>query len=339
MKRMWILTGAALAAACGGSEPQQAAEPREPVAVTVTDVWSAAASLSQAARVESAREAEVATRASGTLTRIAVDVGDRVRTGQVLASLDDADVQARIAAAQSQLELAELTHGRVQRLAADGAASQQELDEVAARLQAARAQFEEARAQGAYVQVTAPFDGVVVARLADPGDLAVPGRPILRLAGSGAVKVAADLPSHFAGSVEEGQVLQVRTSGGERVDATVTRVVPTLDAATRRFRVEVAPADGSGLTAGEVVRLELPGTGDGTRWLPVDALVRQGQLTGVFALESDTLRLRWIRTGRVVGEAVELLAGPAGEITVVRRPDPALRDGQPVSSVTREEVR
>jgi hypothetical protein len=172
--------------------------------------------------------------------------------------------------------------------------------------------------------------------MADAGDLAVPGRPVLRLAARGEVKVVADLPSALAGTLREGAVVRIRTVDGRVVPGVLTRVVPSLDAATRRFRVEASPSDEGALRPGQLVRLELAGAGEGTRWLPADALVRRGQLTGVFAVEGDTLRLRWIRVGRIEGEAVELLAGPAGALTVVRRPTADLRDGQSVSSVSTE---
>jgi hypothetical protein len=76
-------------------------------------------------------------------------------------------------------------------------------------------------------------------------------------------------------------------------------------------------------------RLEIEGGGPETRWMPADAVVRRGQLTGVFVVESDTLRLRWVRLGESRGDAVEVLAGPAGDVRLVRRPAPQLVDGQP----------
>jgi hypothetical protein len=76
-------------------------------------------------------------------------------------------------------------------------------------------------------------------------------------------------------------------------------------------------------------RLELRGGGDQTRWMPADAVVRRGQLTGVFVLETDTLRLRWVRLGERRGDAVEVLAGLSGDVRLVRRPAPQLADGQP----------
>lgn len=336
-----VAAGLALVAtvqACGPSPDQTGTVHREPVAVTVTDAWTADADRTFTARIEAAREAHVATRTSGTLRSIPVDVGDRVRSGQVVAVLDGEDVSARIRAAEAQRALAEQTHGRVSRLAAQGAASQQELDQATAALEAATAAVAEARAQAGYVEVTAPFAGIVAARMADPGDLAVPGRPVLRIQGDGAVRVVADLPADAESLVAEGTAVTVAGAGGT-VAATVSRVVPALDPASRRFRVEARFEEASPWRPGAVVRMALQGAGGGSRWVPDDAVVRRGQLAGVFALERDTVRLRWLRLGRRTDGAVEVLAGPEGPLTVVRRPGPEMVDGRPVSGVTREEAR
>jgi len=86
---------------------------------------------------------------------------------------------------------------------------------------------------------------------------------------------------------------------------------------------------------GAFVRLTIPEGAGATRWIPADAVVRTGQLTGVYTVEDDVLHLRWIRLGRTHGEAVEILSGPTGVLTVVRSPARGLQDGQPVSGVTR----
>lgn len=341
------VAGAALtgltASACGHDAPQRTAEPLPAVSVTVTPAWASAADHSFTARVEAEQSANVATRMSGTLTTVAVQVGQRVAEGDVLARLDDTDVRARITAAEAQVALAEQTHGRISRLAADGAASQQELDQITAQLAAARAGLTEAQAQAAYVEVRAPFAGVVTARMADPGDLALPGHPIVVLEGQAGLKVVADLPADQVGQVREGDRVLVhagRAAGaaGAAVEGSVRRVSPSLDARSRRFRVEVTSADVLPWPAGEVVTLSFQAEGTGTRWIPSDAVVRRGQLAGVFALENDSLRLRWLRLGREVEGRVEVLAGPAGEMSVVRRPAADLRDGAPVASVSVERV-
>lgn len=336
MNRIVLAAGAVLAlAACGADAPEAAHRELEPVAVTVTASWTASSRAAHPARVVPLQEAEVATRMAGSVSRMAVRVGDRVAQGALLASLDAADVNARIAAARAQEELARRTFTRVENLHRDGAASLQELDQARAQLAAAESMTREAEAQAAYVEIRAPFAGTVTARMADEGDLAAPGHPLVQLSGNG-VKVVAELPAELVGSVRAGD--RVRLEVGTRVvEGTVRNVAAALSRASRRFPVEVTPEAGAELLPGAFVRLTLPGGGSETRWIPTDAVVRRGQLTGVYALEADTLRLRYLRLGRERDGAVEILAGPPGELQVVRAPASGLEDGHPVQGVTRAE--
>lgn len=341
VRRHTGLVGAALLAtaaftlsACHGDAPERERPQLDAVSVTVTPAWSSTADRGYTGRVTAADEAQVATRASGTVTAVLVEVGEPVRVGQLLATLDDTDVVARIQAARAQVELAEKQHGRISRLADDGAASQMELDQATAQLQAARAMLQEAEAHAAYVEVKAPFSGVVTARMADPGDLAVPGHPIVTVQTRGASKVVADLPAGAQESVTEGMPVTL-SHGGAAVPATVSRVVPALDARSHRFRIEVRSEEPLPWSAGQVVTLNVADAGSGTRWIPADAVVRRGQMAGVYTVENDSLRLRWLRLGRTLDDAVEVLAGPAGDLTVVRSPARELMDGQPVSEIQR----
>lgn len=328
-----VLTATVVALAACHAEPEPTARgPQTPVSVQVSPVGSAAAAAFQPARVVPEQEADVATRLAGTVASIPVQVGDQVSAGTRLATLDDADLQARIRAAQGQADLARRTFARMENLARDGAASPQELDEARARLAAAEGAVADAEAQAAYAVIRAPFAGTVTARMMDPGDLAAPGMPLMRLASRG-VKVVADLSADRARGLSVGQAVGVEVDGDLEAGR-ILRVVRSLDPASRRIRVEI-DVEGDPLP-GTLARVRLPGAeGDpGSRWVPADALVRSGQLTGVYAVERDTLRLRWVRLGRQSGDAVELLSGPAGELVVVRDPAPELRDGQPVSQAT-----
>lgn len=336
MKRVIPIAATLAVAACAAEEPGRLPMTAEPVAVTVSAVLRAPAVESFPARVVSERTADIATRMSGTVERMLVDVGARVRRGDALLALDAADIQARVGAARAQEQLATRTFERVENLQRDGAASQQELDQVTAALEGARAQRAEAEAQRAYAVVTAPFDGVVTRRMADPGDLAVPGRPLLTVVEPGALKVVADLPAGRAGSLEVGRTAQVRIEGAIHA-VRVTRVVPALGEGSRTFRVEAAfERAPTGLVPGSYGRLEVERAGEGPRWVPADAVVDHGQLTGVYAVEADTLRLRWVRLGQRRDDAVELLSGPVGLNGVVRRPAAELFDGRPVSRASEE---
>lgn len=342
MTRLLIpLTLAATLAACSTEDPGRIPRTDEPVEVTVSTATRAPSTRTVAASVVAERSADVATRMSGTVQEVPVDVGSRVARGDLLLRLDGGDVQARIDAARSNLELAERSHRRISNLAADGAASQSELDEVTARLEAARAALQEARAQQEYVEVRAPFSGEVTTRSVNPGDLAAPGRPLLRLVGHDALEVHAEVPAQRAGSLMVGQPVRIRVADVKHpLEAEITRVSRALESGSRTFRVEAALQDPpAAVLPGAYARMELTDVDEGPRWIPEDAVVRRGQLRGVYSVERDTLRLRWVRLGRSVDGAVEILAAPGDELQVVRRPAADLHDGQPVARTTREPFR
>ena len=240
--------------------------------------------------------------------------------------------------AEASAELARQWHERIASLAADGAATAQELDDADARLEMAEAALRDARSQLDYVVLRAPFAGVITGRMADPGDLAVPGVPVLTMIGTGGLKVEADLPAELAGRLAVGTEAAVFwPESGERFPATVARLVPAVERRSRRFRVEAqfqaVPAGMPNIPPGSFVRLELGEPTATTRWIPADAVVSRGQLKGVFVVEDDQLRLRWVRLGQHLDGTVELLAGPSPEARLVREPTVELTDGQPVSRV------
>ncbi len=341
MKRtqIGIIALVTLTAACGG-EPGELPESHEPADVTVSTSVSATGITTAPGTVVATRQAELATRVSGTIRNVAVDVGTEVTEGQTLVSLESRDVDARIASARAAAELARAWHQRIAALAADGAATAQELDDAEARLDMAEAGLRDAMAQRDYVVLRAPFAGVITARMADPGDLALPGQPVLQLIATDALKIEADLPGELSGRIAAGDLIGVfEPESGSRHAARVTQVVPAVDLSSRRFRIEARFASDSAalvtLPPGSFVRIELDQPTATTRWIPADAVVRRGQLTGVFVVVGGELRLRWVRTGERLQGAVELLAGPAGNALLVRNPTPSLVDGYPVGDVRR----
>lgn len=339
MRPILVTIALVLAAlACGREDPGRV-PPAPEVSVVVSPVAAGPGLRAFPAEIVATDNVEVATRASGLVRRITVDAGERVRRGQLLVEIDGGDVAAGLAAAEADAELARRYHERIAALEKDGAATPQELDEAEAGLATAEARVREARTRLGYVRLISPIDGVVTRRNVDPGDLIVPGQTALAIASSAGRKVAADLPAAEAGRLEPGgAVTVVLPQSSVRLPARVTRVVPALAGRSQTFRVEasVENAGDTPLLPGTYVRLEVIRPGLETRWIPADAVVRQGQLRGVFVVEDDTLRLRWVRLGETRSGAVELLAGLRGDVRLVRAPGPELADG---SAVTGIEVR
>jgi RND family efflux transporter MFP subunit len=337
MKRIALLSVAVAFTACGSEEPGRLPQTSDAVDVVVSVAERAPVLETFSARIVSERTAEIATRMSGTVQRVHVEVGKSVRAGDALVSLDATDVDARVAAAEAGFELAERSFGRVENLAADGAVSAQELDQARASLQGARARLTEAQAQEAYAVVRAPFDGVVTRRSVDPGDLAAPGSPLLTMMAPKALKVVADLPAERFGIVAVGDTVTIDVEGSpEAASAVVTRTVPVLGGTSRTFRIEAHLDSSARALPGAYARVRLTRADAGSTWIPLDAVVVRGQLTGVMVVEGATLRLRWVRLGQERDGAIEVLAGPVGTFTVVRRPSAELTDGTPVGTAKNE---
>ena len=336
MKRYMMLFVPLLMASVTACDREEPGEVETVDAVGIVGVSAAAfaeGGTQIPARVVARETANLATRASGTIESVLVNAGSAVRRGQVLVRLDASGVESAVARAEAQTVVARRTFDRLSSLERDGAATRQELDQAEASLRTAEAMLEEAHAAREYVSLRAPFDGTVSARFADPGDLAVPGRPVLVISGATGVKLEADLPAAMANAVADGQrVTVVAPRSGGRWPATVRRVVPVIDLASQRFRVEAMFESSDDLpVAGSFVRLEIAGRGEASAWVPSDALVRRGQLSGVYVVSDNAIRLRWIRTGRRTADAVEVLAGLGQGTLVVRDPDPGLVDGAAVS--------
>lgn len=317
--------------------PSQGGEDRMVVDVTVsTPAWLDAPEI-HTATVEPRRTVVVATRIAGTIENVRVDVGDRVRAGDALVTIDGSELTAAVAAAATQAEMARKTYDRISSLASDGAASAQEHDQALTALRTAEARLDEARARSRYTELSAPFDGFVVSRAADAGSLAAPGQPLLELASVEANELVAELPPRLWGSVAEGVVLRLdHPETGWSGSAVVIRRSPRLATGTRRFRVELRVTDSDQLPLpGSRVQLLLGGSQDPSLWLPMDAVFRRGQLTGAYTVEGGRLRLRWIRTGLSDGDRIEVLAGLTVDAVVVRSPTSDLSDGALVGRLTR----
>ncbi|MEE9133289.1 MAG: efflux RND transporter periplasmic adaptor subunit [Gemmatimonadota bacterium] len=327
----------AAAAGCGG-EPGELPAGTEPVDVVVSTSVAAQGVLTAPATVLATEQAELATRISGTIRRVLVDVGTRVSLGEALVTLDTKEIDARLQGAEAAARLARQWHDRIASLAADGAATAQELDDAKARLEGAEAALRDAQAQRDYVILRAPFSGVITARRADPGDLAVPGVPIVEMIGDGELKIEADLPAELAGSLSVGdEIVVYQPESADRYAARVTRVVPAVERASRRFRIEARFESDldelPDIPPGAFVRMELDQPATTTRWIPADAVVTRGQLHGVYVVVDKNLRLRWVRLGQQLEGTFELLAGPPQAALLVRDPAPELVDGQSVGNV------
>lgn len=308
-----FLVAALLLTGCGQGESARSAE-QDPPVQTIPAVRLAvrqSAGVFRAAGVVRARErAEISTRMAGRIESVRVRPGDRVRAGQLLATLDGATVDASVDQVAAALELATTNLRRVERLYADSAVPVVQLEQARASHAQATAQAKAAANERRYTSLTAPFAGVVTARSADPGDLATPGRPLIVIEGDGAREIVLAVPEPVAARLKRGQTITTRIGSDERpVTAQVAAIVPAADPASRTIEVRLTTAHK--LAPNLTAVADLPGGAEAPGLLvPRSAIVARGQLTGVFLFAPDsTVRLRWIRLGRHLGDQVEVLSG------------------------------
>ncbi len=282
-----------------------------------------------AGTVQPKLQAVIEAKVSGRITRLGVTLGQSIKRGDVLVELATQEIQAKLDQANAAFHQAELDFNRVSNLHKQTAATQAELDAAQARYNVAKAAVAEAEAMSAYARIIAPFDSVVARKLADEGDLAMPGKPLLELEGRAGLRLVADVPSLLAGKVSQGARLEVRTDAQpDPIAGTVAEISPAADPASRTVRVKVDLPETAGLRSGQFGRLEVPMSEAAVLFVPAPALIRRGQLEILFVAANGKARMRLVRTGKQTAQGIEILAGlETGEEVVVEGAG-TLRDGQ-----------
>ncbi len=169
-----------------------------------------------------------------------------------------------------------------------------------------------------YAGIRSPAAGVVVERLIDPGDLAVPGKPLLTIQTSGALRLEARVREGLIRKVIQGKSYKVEIQTlGHVVDAAIEEIVPYADPATRTFLVKAALPDTPGVFPGMFGRLLIPVTREETLLIPEAALVRVGQLEMVnVLLPEGEFHSVYVKTGKHFNGKIEVLSGLNGNETI-----------------------
>ncbi len=182
-----------------------------------------------------------------------------------------------------------------------------------------------------YADVVAPFDGVVTRKLADLGDLAAPGKPLLDLEDPSHLRVETDIPDAIIDGIKSGDTMPVRVSGSTNdVQGTVVEVAPTSDPNSRTFRVKLDIPHVDGLRAGQFARVAVPLAETSALRVPAAALVQRGQLQIVFVVQEKHAVMRLVKAGKRVGDEIEIASGLSPGESVVTDNATMLVDGQPV---------
>jgi RND family efflux transporter MFP subunit len=340
MKSLALVASIILLCACGRDTAQSSAlaQPSGPTLPSVA-VKVQAAKLEPHAAVEevvgtvrSQFRAVVAAKVSGRVTQYRATPGTKVKAGDLLAVLDAQEIASKVDQARAVLEQAQGELDRQTHLLARDATTRQEYDATNARAKVAKASLNEAQTMLGYSRVTAPFDGVVTRKLADVGDLAMPGKPLLEIEAPTAFRFEADVPEAILDRVQLGAKMNVAIASiNVPLEATVSEIAPVADAVSRTFQVKLDLPSAEGLRTGQFGRVGVPVAETQLLLVPADAVLRRGQLELVFVAKEGKAALRLIKTGKVLEQQVEILSGlEQGEQVIVHEVH-GLVDGQPVT--------
>jgi HlyD family secretion protein len=308
-----------------------------PVAVAATGDIAAWQEASVGAEVQGLRLAEVR-----------VNVGDRVRKGQVLAVFapeavraDLAQTRAAVAEAEATLAEAQANAERVRGLQASGAMSAQQVNQyltaertAVARLEAQRAAIQSQQLRLAQTQVLAPDAGIISARMATVGAVVPAGTELFRLIRQGRLEWRAEVAADDLARVQPGQSVRLVAAGGAEVAGKVRMVAPTVNASTRNGLVYVdLPAPGAA-RAGMFARGEFVLGQSSALTLPQEAVLLRDGFSYVFTVGAgDRVSRVKVDVGRRVGKQVEILGGLDAGARVVAAGAGFLGDGDTVRVV------
>jgi RND family efflux transporter MFP subunit len=298
-------------------------------------------------------DAPIYARTNGYLRRRLVDMGTRVKAGQLLAEIDAPELEqqlqqarADLATADANLRLAQLTADRYRDLVKTESVTQQDADNAAGALEVRKSSVESARHNvqrleqlQVFTRIYAPIDGVITSRNTDVGALIDPGasggaaRELFHIASTGRLRVFVNVPQTFSRVARQGLSadLTLAEFPGRRFTGVLVRRSEAIDAASRTLLAEFEVDNATGeLLPGAFaqVHLELPKAAS-TCVLPVNTLIFRGEGVRVAAVRSDsTVAMTPVTLGRDFGTEVEILDGIGQDTVVVVSPPDSLVDKQ-----------
>lgn len=357
MKSKLILTISAvftlLLSSCADKETVVPQDHTPAIVVTVSTVTTDMQTpfLAVSGKVQAVNSSNLSTRMMGYVDKIHVKVGDPVTKGQLLLSVNNADLSAKLAQvnagiteANAAFKNAEKDYQRFQNLFNQQSATQKEMDDMTAhynmakaRLEAAHQMKNEVQAQFNYVKIRAPFSGVVSNKFINEGDMANPGMPLLEVETPGKFEVMAMVPESEISQIKMHTAVIVHIKAlNKSVKGKITEVSTSAKNTGGQYLVKVLLENSeatllSGMFATVQVPVEKTNANDKVL-IPVSVLVTKGELSGIYTVsQTNTALLRWLRLGRTYGDRIEVLSGLAADESYIISSEGKLFNGAKVS--------
>ncbi len=300
-------------------------------------------------------DAPIYARTNGYLKRRLVDMGTRVKAGQLLAEIDAPELEqqlqqarADMATAEANLRLAQLTADRYRELVKTDSVTQQDADNAAGALEARKASFDSARHNvdrlqqlEGFTRIVSPIDGVVTSRNTDVGALIDPGasggaaRELFHVSSTGRLRLFVSVPERYAPVAKKGLTadLTLAEFQGRRFAGTLVRTAEAIDVSSRTLLTELEVGNPTGdLLPGAFVQAHFKLPKAESSWtLPVNTLIFRANGVQVAVVRPDSrIAMTPVSLGRDFGTEVEVLSGVGPDSTVVVSPPDSLVDNQAV---------
>lgn len=308
---------------------------------------------SYAGEVQARQQTALAFRVAGQVTQRFADVGDRVKVGQVLATLDVQDAALQLNAARAQLESAQSAAKiasdelqRFQQLLPMNAVSRSQYDAVKNQYQHAMAQLKQAQSNYAvssnqtdYNQLRATKNGVITERNIEVGQVLAAGQVAYQLAIDGEREVVIGVPEQAVAEIRVGQEATVSlwSQPDSRFTGTVREISPAADQ-SRTFKVKVALREGNAqIQLGQSARVFLIRQANQGLYVPLSSVSATGQQAFVLVLQADsTVRQTPVTLGAYGRDSVPVLSGLQAQDYVVMGGVHLLRDRQKIRPINRD---
>ncbi len=355
-KAITILSLTFLFISCG-KDKKETANNEPAIAVQLSGITNDKNSpfVTASGKIEAENSANLSTRMMGYVTKVHVKVGQKVGAGQLLVSINNTDLHAKkaqvdasILQATAAFNNAKKDYDRFVNLYAQQSASQKELDDMTARYEMTKATLEGARqmrnevmAQFSYSNITAPFSGEITNTFVKDGDMANPGMPLVGIEGASRLQVTAMVSESDISSITSGMAVKVIVKSlNKEVAGKVSEVSGSAKNTGGQYLVKVNlnQIDKS-ILSGMFVNVQFPveNKKESTNlvfdkvMVPESALVKQGQLTGIYTVgNGNTAILRWLRVGKAFGDQVEVLSGLSANESYIVSADGKLINGAKV---------
>lgn len=330
-KYISLVTLSLLFISCGSDTKETSTNKTPAIAVTISSVNldNNSPFFTASGKIEAANAVTLSTRTSGYIDEIYVKVGDKITKGKLLLSINNTDLQAKraqvnasITEARAAYSISEKDYNRYKNLYAENSASQKEMDDMSANFEMAKARLEaanqmknEINAQFKYVNIKAPFSGIVTHKFMDTGDLANPGMPLISVEDPENFEVNLSIPESEISQIKNGMKVNVLVKSiSETLIGEVTEVSTSANNSGGQYFVKITlyktkvPILSGMYTSVMIPTMKVTKTN--IVLVPEEVIVRRGQLSGIYTVsQNQTALLRWLRLGKTHGDKVEVLSG------------------------------